>query len=196
MLLSLDISSTNTGWSIFNNEGKLIDYGNIIPDKKLDSLYKLCYVVDEINKLYDQAEELIIEGIFLGRFLGKSAVTCFEYLAKIAGAIEYTWIEKNKTKPYILKAIEARAKMGLNGRCQKAEVQMWVVEKYKFLNSQDISDFNCMIDSLYAEKETNHLTINQFRNRMDKISKAIEEKSNIGNDLADSILLGNAFFKI
>lgn len=192
MKLCLDISGKCTGTSLFDNNGTLLNYGRITPDPKLDPYHRMTYVVEEVRKLIPSADILVIEGIFLGRFGGMSAVTVFEYLAKIAGAIIYVWIIEKDNLPIIYKAVQARKLVGIKGTCQKAEVQLFILEKYKLHDQNEIDDWQLIIDGLYAEQSAKEITKGQFKYRMNKLSKEIDEITGMGEDTADSILLGLA----
>lgn len=193
MYLCLDLSSTCTGWSKFSSDGKLLKYGRITPDDKIDPLFRLHYVVNQVKELYTGVDDLVIEGIFLGRFGSKQNVTIFEYLAKLAGAIIYTWIVEKYKLPIIYKAVEARPLVGLKGNCQKAEVQIWVVKEYGYADQDDIDEWEGIMESLYGEKIAKEITTNQFKYRAGKLSDMIDEATGIGEDIADSIILGRAY---
>ncbi len=193
MYLCLDLSSTCTGYSKFAADGKLLKYDRITPDENLEPLFKLHYVVNHVKELYKDVDDLVIEGIFLGRFAGKSNVTTFEYLAKLAGAVIYTWVAEKYKLPTIYKATESRKLAGIKGTCQKAEVQLWVVSQYGFADAQDIEEWQSMIDSLSGEYLAKEITLNQFKYRAGKLSGIIDQETGIGEDIADSIVLGRAF---
>lgn len=193
MYLALDLSSTCTGYSKFTKDGKLLKYGRITPDDKLDPLFRLHYVVNSIKELYVDVENLIIEGIFLGRFNGKANVTTFEYLAKLSGAVIFTWISEKYKIPKIYKASEARKLAGIKGICQKADVQLWVLQEYKFSDSKNIDEWTRVMGNLNDEYSAKILTNNQFKYRANKLSQVIDEKTGIGEDIADSIVLGRAY---
>lgn len=193
MYLCLDLSSTCTGYSKFSTDGKLIKYDRIIPDVNLDPLFKLHYVVNQVKELYKDVDSLVIEGIFLGHFAGKSNVTTFEYLAKLAGAVIYTWVAEKSKLPVIYKASQARKIAGIKGTSQKAEVQLWVIREYGFANEASIDEWQAVMDSLNGEFLSKEITSNQFKYRSGKLSEIIDEATGIGEDIADSIVLGRAY---
>ncbi|HED05654.1 MAG TPA: hypothetical protein ENI61_03090, partial [Ignavibacteria bacterium] len=140
MTLCLDISGKCTGYALFDSNWNLNKYDRITPDPKASPYHRLTQVVEAVLPLMVNADYLVIEGIFLGRFKGASAVTVFEYLAKIAGAIIYVWVVEKDTLPIIYKAVEARKLVGIKGTCQKAEVQMFILEKYKMVTLERIEE--------------------------------------------------------
>lgn len=58
LLLSLDLSTTSTGWSIFNMEtGKLLEYDNLKPNMK-GGVAKLVYPRQQLTKMVDLAIQI------------------------------------------------------------------------------------------------------------------------------------------
>jgi Holliday junction resolvasome RuvABC endonuclease subunit len=193
MYLCLDLSSSCTGWAKFSRDGKLLKFGRIIPDEKLDPFFRLHYVVNKVRELFTDAEDLVIEGIFLGRFKGKANVTTFEYLAKLSGAVIYAWISEKYKIPRIYKATEARKLAGLKGTCQKAEVQMWVIRQHRFSDDHKIGEWQKIMNDLNDKYLAKDISNSQFKYRAGKLSRTIGEATGIGEDIADSIVLGKAF---
>jgi Holliday junction resolvasome RuvABC endonuclease subunit len=188
--LSLDISSVSTGYVLCNEDGTFIKKGKICPDKEETHFGKVKYIVDNVSQMFPEAEKLVIEGIYLG-----SNPTVFEYLANIHGAIIYNWMKLHNNIPTIIKAISARPLVGLKGSCSKCEGQVWVCKKFLDINEEKIDEYEEMINALYAEKSTKQITQNQFKYRIDKLSLLIEEETGLGNDLADAIILSQAYCK-
>ena len=186
--LALDISSTCTGYSRFSKDGKLIEKGRISPDKDIDVMFRLHYIVSKVKELFHNVDELIIEGIYLGR-----NPTAFEKLAKIAGAVIYSWIEQKYQLPIVYNASQARKLVGVKGTSQKAEIQLWVLSQYDFAPKEQIEEWSTIMDSLKAEFKAKEITRNQFKYRANKLSDIIDAETNIGEDVADSILLGRAY---
>ena len=166
MLLCLDLSSTCTGYSKFSGDGQLLKYDRIKPDGHLDPLFRLHYVTTRVKDLYEDVDDLVIEGIFLGRFAGKANVTTFEYLAKLAG---------------------------IKGTSQKAEVQLWVIREFKFASDEQIEVWQAIMEALNGEYLAQEITLNQFKYRAGILSEIIDEATGIGEDIADSIVLGKAY---
>ena len=52
-MLSLDMSTKSTGWAYFN-EGKLINYGKIQVDDKIDWLDRITMMGDEIESILNE----------------------------------------------------------------------------------------------------------------------------------------------
>jgi hypothetical protein len=198
MILALDLSTTCTGIAYFSAAGVLEQYADIVPDDKLHPFEKIHFIVTELIKHFMESDELVVEGIFLNTFAGGlHNVTGFELLARLSGAVIDEWIRMKGKIPTLLKASEARPLVGLKGSCQKAEVQLWVIRN--FTNRQfhpevkGLDDYDHMIDAEYAACITKDISKAVFKSHMEKISKMIQEKSGIGEDKADAILLGAAY---
>lgn len=216
MILSLDLSSKSTGWAKFTKDGKLDSYGKIIPDSKIDPYFKVHFVAEKVRELFANSDELVIEDIFLGGFNGKFNVDTLKYLARLSGAILYTWIVTKYKVPTFMMAVSARPLVGLKGNSHKAQVQLFVVKKYGNQKKEDIIDFEkklnlitgqCIITDLkekakdYKEgskKETEILkqvksAKGKQKSELGKLSELIEEKTGFGEDVSDAIVLNLAY---
>lgn len=193
MILCLDLSTHRTGVSLFLDDGTLNKYLNIVPDPNLEAFQKIKFVTDEVKKYFEDADTIVIEGIFLGKFKGFFNVTTFEYLARLSGAVIYAWLSQKNSTPVIFKASEARKLAGIKGTCQKAEVQMYVIEKYDWATKDEIYNYKAMIEAVHAKLQEKDISQAVFKSRMEKISQNIEDNLGIGEDVADSIILGLAY---
>lgn len=197
MILALDLSTACTGWAKYDEIGKLLDYGRIIPDNKIHHFLKIKFVVNELAGHILEADNLVVEGIFLNTFTGGfHNVTGFELLARLSGAVINSYLQNHDVIPTVYKATEARKLVGVKSSSQKAEIQLWVIETFKvgeIGKDIDLDDFDALIDSAYAELNSKVIKRPAFKARMDKISKMIEEATGIGEDIADAILLGRAY---
>jgi len=195
MYLTLDLSSKCTGYAKFSKDGKLIKKGRIIPTKDIHPYLKIHYVVEKVKTLFAGINELIIEGLYLGHFNGKRNVTTLIYLARLSGAVIYAWIVHKYKIPHIYTASGARALIGINGRANKAEVQLEILKRYKFATPIKIKEYERGINELINKYKNKELTKGQFKYRMGKISNLIDKETEIGEDVADSIVLGLAYHK-
>jgi hypothetical protein len=201
MILALDLSTTRTGWAKYNVQGELLDMGQITPPADLHPYLKIKFVDEKLYALSMDAEFLVVEGIFLNTFAGnKHNVTGFELLARLSGVIINSWLRRSMNIPTLYKATEARPLVGLKGSCQKAEVQLWVIKNFQLDHLKEIPELNefiedmeALIDAAYAEKGTKTISPAVFKSRMEKINHLIEDETDIGEDLADAILLGKAY---
>lgn len=202
MILSLDLSTHRSGWAKFTREGQLIEYGQVTPDDKLHNFLKIKYTVDQLLPHMLESHSLVVEGIFLNTFTGGfHNVTGFELLARLSGAVINEYIQNHNVIPLLYKATEARKLVGIKGTAQKAEIQLWVIRTFNLLENCphaceiDLTDYDALIDAAYAELNSGVIKRPAFKSRMDKISHLIEEETFIGEDCADSIVLGLAYVK-
>jgi len=190
MYLCLDLSSKCTGWAKFSKDGKLIKKGRITPDPKLHPYKRLQYVTDQVKPLFEGIDTLIIEGLYVG--INPKAVL---YLARLSGAVMYAWMSYKFTIPFIYNASSARKLAGVNGRAHKAEVQLHILKLYKFASDIKIKEYNRTLNQLISDFKEKEITKGQFKYRLDKLSKLIDKETGIGEDIADSIILGIAHHK-
>ena len=191
-ILCLDLSSTCTGWSKFSKSGALLEKGRITPSPEIEPLMKIHYVTDKVKELYYGIDELIVEDIFLSRF---GNVNMLKYLARLSGAIIYSWIVEKYKIPHFYMAIVARPLAGAKGNSHKAEIQLFVIQKYKFAKKELIDKYENMIIEVKNRFKAKEIKKGAFKYAMGKISKLIDEDTGIGEDIADSIILGNAYCK-
>lgn len=191
IIIGLDLSTTCTGYSIFDE--KLIDYGRVKPKSTLDVLERIEYIARELAIIFEPYKgndvKFIIEDIYLAYHAGGEQVTGFANLGRISGAImevifELGW---HRQDIELIKAISARPKVGIKGNCQKSEVQAWAI---KTILNKDAQEYEDLIDAVYAEKFSEEISQATFKKRMDDISKIIEDETGISEDIADALLLG------
>jgi len=190
MILCLDLSSKCTGWSKFSRDGKLIDKGRITPSPEIEPLMKIHYITDKVKELYSNIDELVIEDIFLSKF---GNVAMIKYLARLSGAIIYSWIVEKYKIPHFYMAVVARPLAGAKGNSHKAEIQLFIIQKYKFADKEFIDKYDDMIVEVKNRYKAKEIKKGAFKYAMGKISRLIDEESEIGEDVADSIILGRAY---
>jgi hypothetical protein len=208
MILALDLSTACTGWAKYSREGKLLDFGRIIPDDKLHRFEKIKFIVGKLEPLMLEAQALVVEGIFLNTFAkGAQNVTGFELLARLSGASINSYLQNHAVLPVLYKATEARKLVGVKSSCQKAEVQVWAIRKFrlgmdvpssslelKAVTEDELDEWENLIDAEYALLNAKEIVRETFKKHMSAISKTIEEETGIGEDVADAILLGLAYY--
>jgi len=99
-VLSLDISSSSTGWSFICGANlKTLKFGTIAPDPKLNTTMKLDFFRNELKKLFIKFKPnyIILEDTFLG-----NNPKVAKLLAKFAGVAEQSVFEFCQVIPYIM----------------------------------------------------------------------------------------------
>ncbi|KKL54588.1 hypothetical protein LCGC14_2263890, partial [marine sediment metagenome] len=194
-------------------DGKLIKKDRIIPDIDISPLMKIHFITSKIKDLFNGVEEVIIEDVYYGKNFQSSAL-----LLRLSGAVIDKWIEYKYKLPHLMTASHARAAAGINGHSHKAEVQAYVIDKYGVADPMKIDMYNAEINKLRKEFDVTELSskirkiktqtkekrdliaerkkLNDRRKRrMNKLSIIIGEETKIGEDIADSIILGLAYLK-
>lgn len=183
-VLCLDLSLSSTGYAKFTVDGKLMDKGKIVPDTKLENGFKIQYIVNKIKEMYHGVDTLIIEDVFLGmNFAG------IKELIRLSGAVMYSWIMEKYKLPIFYMASQARKLAGIPPTSQKAETQIFVLDKYKFVDKIKIEEFKLKVKEIQTIS-----TKSKKKYQFEKLSKLIEIETSHGNDVCDAILLGIGHF--
>jgi Holliday junction resolvasome RuvABC endonuclease subunit len=200
MHLCLDLSLKSTGYSIFSKNGHLTEKNSIVPAKELSNAFKIHYIVSRLEKLYDATTDLIIEDLYFGKnFAG------IRELARLSGAVLYSWVRAKYKEPIFYMASTARKLVGINGRAHKAEIQLWVLKKY--FQNINITNYENEFNSLFLTypiitarkgvsnevKKISNQNKTKLKYKLNKLSIKIYEETGVGEDIADSIILGLAF---
>jgi len=98
-VLSLDVSSTSTGWSFITERKNSLKFGTIRPDRKLSVVAKLNFFRVELIKVLKKYKPtyIVLEDTFMG---ANPKVT--KLLAKFGGVAEQTVYEYSKKEPYVM----------------------------------------------------------------------------------------------
>ena len=194
MNIAIDASTSRTGVVKFNDDGKIISTFAITPKDNLHPYFKIKYVVDELRCHLKESNGMILEGIFLNTFAsGQHGVVGFETLARLGGSIVNEWLNNHTELPLILKATESRKAAGVNGQSHKAEIQIFVAEKFRLANEEQLDEFKGLV---YAEKGAllaEEFTKDTYKKHMNIISKHIEDIIGLTEDVADAYVLYCAF---
>ena len=190
MHLCLDLSFKSSGYAVFSKDGKLTKKGKIVPAKELDKSLKIHYIVGKIKSMFKGIDQIVIEDVYVGK--NPEAVI---WLARLSGGVISAWVGYKYTKPKLYKATTARALAGVNGRSHKAEIQVFVLEKYKYISSAKLDVYKNAIKGIKELYKEGQYARGKYKYRLEKLSKQIEEETGVGEDLADSIILGIAYSK-
>lgn len=142
-ILSIDPSTTSTGWCIYEN--KPIKYGCICPNKTLEYIDRVIYILKELNalKLKYEPEIIIIEQLAVTR----NAKTA-QMLAGLQVAIEvmfrqeeYLVIEARPSKWRAYCAIKGKKREEL-----KQNAVNYIKNKYKIEVNDDTAESICIAE--------------------------------------------------
>jgi len=128
IILSLDQSSSNTGYAVLK-DGKLIETGCISVPASQDLFARTCIMCEDIIKLMDlcKPDYLCLEEIYglPGRY------TALKALAIVRGALIYVWWKRSGSYPLVIGCSSARVQLGIKGNAKKEEVMAAVNAKFK-----------------------------------------------------------------
>jgi len=186
--LSLDLSLSSTGYSVFSDDGKLLTHNKVVPDKGLDNATKIHFIVGKLKELFTNVDMLLIEDLYVN--LNPKAVI---WLARLSGGVIFSWMDTKYKAPKLYQAIQARPLAGIKGNAHKAEIQMFILEKYKKVPYAQIKKYKTEFNNLKAQYSVKKLTKSQYNYAKDKLSLQIETETGLGEDEADSIIIGLAY---
>lgn len=197
LTIGLDLSTKCSGYSIFDENKNLIKYGQFKPKTTFTTLEKIHYIMWEFFNMFEkftleeEMDSIIIEDIFLNTFCkGKNQVLGFANLARLSGSIMTAiWIITG-CEPHLITlrgANVARPMVGLKGNCQKAEVQTWVLQNFTDIETDE---YEGLIEAIKIKKHLKEIDQKTYKKRMLEVSKIIQNDTDIGEDIADAILLG------
>ena len=178
--LCLDLSYKSTGYAAFSKDGKLTRKGKIVPAKEIDKSLKIHYIVGKIKTLFKGMDNLVIEDVYVGK--NPESVI---WLARLSGGVIAAWVDYKYTKPKLYKATEARALAGAKGNAHKAEIQVFVLEKYKYISAAKLNVYKNAIKGIKELYKEGQYSRGKYKYRLEKLSKQIEEETGMGEDAAD-----------
>lgn len=184
-ILTLDLSTKCTGWARFSKDGKLMKRGQITPATDINIYQKIQYVTDQIKGLFTTADTLVVEGLYYGKNVQSLLV-----LARLSGAVIYSWMSYKFKLPIIYTASQARKLAGIKGTSHKAEIQTYVIKKYKYAPNSAIEDYESVIAEIQKAFKGKEIKRSSYKYRMNKLSKRINKETGIGEDQADAVILG------
>jgi crossover junction endodeoxyribonuclease RuvC len=138
MILGLDLSSVNSGYSIFDGSN-LVSYGSIIPDKKMNHSEKLAFIYDEINKLFKQFN---ITAVSIEDQHLRQNVDTLKLLSRIGG-VAMLCAEQHGASVYLYPAPTIKLTFTGNGKAEKNDMILKAMELYKMQR--------CMLDDNMAD---------------------------------------------
>ena len=153
MLLGLDQSSRVTGWCVFDNDYKILEWGKIDVDGEMGN--RLCAIrksiIDLVNKY--GITEVAFEEIQLQDNIINN-VTTFKCLAEVYGVVLQTIVELG-LKYEIVASSSWKSTCKIKGRTrpeQKKNAQLYIEQKYNIKVIQDICDSICIAEHYIHQK--------------------------------------------
>lgn len=156
MLLALDQASRISGWSVFDDEGNLVDSGTFTcaQDDFGERLYQIALKVEQLIGKY-KITEVAIEDIQLQGSVGNNVVT-YKKLAEVYGVLEEKLTEWEIPYQAVFSSTW-KSSLGIKGRAradQKKAAQAYVETTYGKKVSQDESDAICIGSYVIKEKNS------------------------------------------
>ena len=143
VIMAIDPSTTSTGWCIYEN--KPIEYGRICPNKTLEYIDRVIYILKELNALKSKykPEIIIIEQLAVTR-----NAKVAQMLAGLQVAIEVMF----RQEEYLI--VEARptkwrAYCGIKGKKReelKQNAVNYIMSKYKIKVNDDEAESVCIAE--------------------------------------------------
>ena len=188
-ILTLDLSLSRVGFSKFSKNGSLLEKGTITPKEDLPNTAKICYIIDQLKPKYVKVDNVVIEDVYYG---GNSKTLI--WLARLGGAVAYSWFEYSYKIPLWMTAVHARSLVdGIKGNSKKPEIQCFILEKYEMLSKESIAGYKSQITKLKNAYKSKEITKYKLASGLEKVSTNIEHVTGLSNDESDAIVLGLAF---
>ena len=137
MILGLDISTSITGYTILDENNKIIEIGHWDTKNKnhFPSLFlKAAFIKEKLNEIAEQhaINNIFIEPALNMFMMGKSSSHTISTLTKFNGIISWLCYEKFGITPEYIPAISARKKCGITikrGEKAKEQVMRFLLDK-------------------------------------------------------------------
>lgn len=150
IIMGIDSSTTSTGWGIidtnYDGELRLCGYGAIKPPKKLESIDKIIYIVNELKRIIDEykPEFVVIEELNVTRNMKTVRI-----LTGLITSIEIM-LRKKQALYTKLTPSQWRSKIGIVCKYRtelKQESINYVFDKYEEEVSDDEADAICIAEA-------------------------------------------------
>lgn len=189
--IGLDMASNSCGVAVLTP--KQLQYDSfIIKGKELKELSKsekiermVNWVFENIQEHFKKDHKLIVEDTFLGK-----NAEAFKNVCRLQGAVEHVYFKLTGKHVHYVMAVSARANLDLLTRASKAEVQLYVIEKFNLVKIKgELAELAEYVEAQRAEYKAKAMNSSTFKSRMNKASKQIEKLTGIDEHRADSIVL-------
>jgi len=187
--LGLDIAS-QTGWSCIE-DGKLIDYGSIQVDGRMDLPQRLHYFHLELTRILNriQPDWCFIEDVILGI----SGAKTLAYLGRLNGvAINSAFsVLQERVKLYSPTEWKANSFVGLSGMAKKWQIQLAVVKHFDIPITGDFNQIDQLIKDYEIQDESFKEKIQNHRVEINKLKASKVRKRNPLSDKEKKIVSEN-----
>jgi Holliday junction resolvasome RuvABC endonuclease subunit len=146
-ILGLDTSTSSTGYAVVENN-KILSYGTIVPNKKLDLLDRIIYIEKEIKEIIikKQVEFIVIEDL---------AITRNAKTVKALSGLLYHLLAEFRKQEYLV--IQARPSewstiykfKGTKRKIQKQNAVNYIANNYKINVNEDEAE--AILIALYGQ---------------------------------------------
>lgn len=142
ILLAIDPSLSSTGFAVFDEEGKLIEYGKQTTGNKIIEEDRICKIANKIKTLIEKYKIEVV--VMETQFFSKNAKTSMQ-LSRLRGAITYVCRGLNVDMEYLTPAEARKLLMGV-GSAKKEDVANYIRE--------NVVDLGPLIDRTCKEKNS------------------------------------------
>lgn len=151
-IFALDLSTSETGWALFD-DAHLLKSGVIkVPQNVDDSALKIIHVAEEVIKFLrtEQIEELVSEDIFMSPRM----FSAFNILAQLKGAILFAFYKCKLRPPEHISAVSARSLIGITPNVKKDLIIKEFNKKFK-TNYTNHNEVDALIQGIAYLKKSN-----------------------------------------
>lgn len=163
MIIALDQALNTTGFSTYDDNGKLINFGKHVTtgDTQIDKIIDLKnWLLNDLLRDKDlEKDTIVLEGIQLQNIPGTNRqgnVETFRVLAVVQGVLICALIEAGAKDVRIVYASEWKSTCGIKGANraeQKRNAQAYVTTTFGIKATQDESDAICIGQHIVLEKD-------------------------------------------
>ena len=142
ILLAIDPSLSSTGFAVFDEDGKLIEYGKQTTGNKIIEEDRMCKIANKIKTLIEKYKIEVV--VMETQFFSKNAKTSMQ-LSRLRGAITYVCRGLNVDMKYLTPAEARKLLMGV-GSSKKEDIANYIRE--------NVVDLGPLIDRTCKEKKS------------------------------------------
>jgi crossover junction endodeoxyribonuclease RuvC len=175
-ILGLDIA-TETGWSYIEDD-KLIDYGLIRVDNRMDLPQRLHYFHLALTRLFEKyrPDHCFIEDVILGI----SGAKTLAYLGRLNGvAINAAFgVLQDRIKLYTPTYWKANSFDGLGGMAKKWQIQLACIKHFNINIVGNFDSIDSMVHDYECTDNNTKICITDNRTKINKLKASLNRKRN------------------